>query len=132
MGLLQILGAGQERRLPFACLTLRPYSVALSETVTMGPGRIQGPALGFFSPLGHSVRSKRKLTLPESGKLKTQQHHQQAFSLSQKVIWFPLSLKKSQGQSPSFRKEYLIVSSPWREGSVVPNICPQLSSFFLL
>ena len=67
-------------------------------------GRIQGPPLGFFSPLGHSVTSKRKPIPPGSGELKTQQH---PFPESYLVS---LKFEEESGAKPNFRKEYFTVS----------------------
>lgn len=49
---LQIHGSWAREKTSFGCLTLRLYSVALSETVTMVPGRIQGASFGLLFSFG--------------------------------------------------------------------------------
>lgn len=93
------------------------------------PREGQGLALGFFSPLGRSVKSKKKLISPGSGKLETQH----ISSRSWKVIWLPLSLKKNQGPCPASWRNISLCLHPGLQGRVAHHICPPpLCSFFLL
>lgn len=104
------------------------YSPVLAETVIVA-GEEQGLTLGFFSPLRHSVKSKKKLISLRSGKLETQQH---VSGHSWKVIWLPLSLKKNRGPSPALWRNIWLCLHPGLQGTAVPDIYSLPCSFFLL